>query len=194
MIEIISIRSCDSGDGIRIVAECGGVKNTYTVSADDYLESGIVKGIASIEISEWLQNADSLYSARRAALRILASAQCSAQKLYEKLCHRGFPHECAKNAAEFAKEKGYINEDWQIENYLKTLVEKKYTGRRKVLPMLLAKGYSGDRILSLLDEMYTDEDFKKFRMEFLLKQFGKTKPDSFEEAQEMKKALYKRGY
>ena len=63
-----------------------------------------------------------------------------------------------------------------------------------MLPALLAKGYSGERISAILDEKYTDSDFKKFRREFLVKTFGKTSPETHEEATEMKKALYKQGY
>ena len=194
MIRIVSIRTCDSGDGVKIIADIDGVKNTYTVAAEFFLESGIEKGYISEDVIYDLEEQGKLYDARRAAIRILASGQCSAKKLYEKLCRRGFSHKCAKNASDFALEKGYIDEEWQLASYLKILVEKKYVGRRKILPMLLAKGYSGDKILSVLDENYTDEDFKAARHAFLEKKFGKTKAESREEAEEMKKALYKQGY
>lgn len=194
MIRILSFRPCDAGDGIKLYAECDGVKNTYTVSAEFYLENRIEKGDISEDILYDIVEEDKLYGARRAAVRILAAGQCSSHKLYEKLRRRGFPHECAKNATDYVSEKGYIDEDWQIENYLKTLVEKKYYGRRKVIPTLLAKGYSADKISAVLDEKYTEGDFKKFRAEFLLKRFGKTVPETKDEAAEMKKALYKQGY
>ena len=194
MIEIISIKPCDGGDGFKVVCMDDGVKNTYAVSADFLLENGISKGCIDDDFHEVLIFEDKSYAAKRAAIRMITSSQCSANRLYTKLRSRGFPHECAKNATDFIKEKGYIDEDWQIENYLRILVEKKYFGRRKVLPMLLAKGYEGMKISASLDRMYSDEDFKKLRAEFLFWKFGKTKPETSAEALEMKKALYKQGY
>lgn len=195
MINITSIRSCDGGEGVRIVAltdDC--VKNTLTVSADDFLKLGTVKGYITDEEFKELQAADKSYAANRAAVRILSAGQCSKKKLYEKLRRRGFTHECAKNAAENAASRGYIDEQWQIESYIRELVEKRHIGRRKVVPMLLSKGYSGDKISAVLDEKYTDKDFALFRQRFLEKKFGKTMPDNREEAEEMKRALYKQGY
>lgn len=194
MISILGLRACDGGDGIKIVADIDGVKNNFTVSADFYLENGIAKGVISEDVFLYIEAEDKQYAARRAALRILSPAQCSKRKLYEKLRMRGFPHECAKNASDFAAAHGYIDEDWQIRNYLKTLVEVKHVGRRKILPTLLAKGYGGDKICTVLDETYTEEDFKAAKRAFLIKKFGKTNPETAEEATEMKKALYKQGF
>lgn len=194
MIEILSMSSCDGGDGIKITVGINGEKNTYKVFSEFYFENQIKKGeIFEEDLNSISENAN-FYAANRAAIRIISNGQCSEKKLYEKLRLRGFTHECAKNASKNAAEKGYINEDWQIENYIKTLVEKKHFGRRKIIPTLLAKGYKGDRINQILDENYSDEDFKKYRAEFLEDKFGKLKPDTSEEALEMKKALYKQGY
>ena len=41
MIEIVSIILCDGGDGVKLGIKVDGVKNTYTVSADFYLENKI---------------------------------------------------------------------------------------------------------------------------------------------------------
>ena len=43
MIEVTSIRYCDGGDGIKLTVAEDGVKNTYTVSADFYIEKNIKK-------------------------------------------------------------------------------------------------------------------------------------------------------
>ena len=174
--------------------ECDGEKNTYTVGADFYLENEILKGGISEELFDKIVEEDRFYMAKRSAIRMITLSQCSKKRLTQKLMARGFNYKCAKNATDFAARKGYIDEGWQIENYLKTLVEKKHFGRRKVIPALLAKGYSSGEINRILDEKYTDADFKKYRAEFLISTFGKAKPDSSEEALEMKKALYKQGY
>lgn len=194
MISLVSVRACDGGDGIRLSFDINGEKKSLTVSADDFLALGVTKGEIDEGVFDEICDADMNYGAVRAAIRILSAGQCSKKKLYEKLRRRGFTHSCAKNASDFAATHGYIDEDWQIENYLKTLVEKKYVGRRKVLPMLIAKGYSGSKISALLDEKYSDEDFEIAKQQFLMQKFGKTKPETYEEAEEMKKALYKQGY
>ncbi len=182
--------SCDSGDGVKIYFEEDGVKNTLVVSADDFLASGVGKGSVTEECKSLLLDAAKRYAARRAAIRIITAGQCSKKRLYEKLRVRGFSHECAKNASDFVAAQGYIDEDWQIESYLGDLVEKRYIGRRKLIPMLLAKGYSPSAVARVIDEKYTDEDFLLYRKKFLEKTFkGKTPT-----AEEIKKALYKQGY
>lgn len=194
MISLVSVRACDGGDGIRLLFDIDGEKKSLTVSADDFLAIGVTKGEVDDGVFDEICGADMNYGAVRAAIRILSAGQCSKKKLYEKLRRRGFTHLCAKNASDFAAGHGYIDENWQIENYLKTLVKVKHVGRRKVVPMLLAKGYSGDKISAILDETYTDEDFKAAKREFLMKKYGKTKPETAEEAEEMKKSLYKQGF
>ena len=190
---VLRCAAADNGDGVKIIIDIEGVKNTLTVSADDFIESGVKKGDTDFDF-EFLKDADKRYAARRAAIRILSSGQCSAQKLYQKLRARGFPHECAKNASDFAAESGYIDEEWHVSSCLRALVEKRYIGKRKLIPMLLAKGYSALKINAVIDEKYTDEDFAVFKCKFLEKKFGKTKPDTREEAEEFRKALYKQGY
>lgn len=194
MIEILSFCPCDGGDGIKVACLSDGVKNTYIVSSDFYLDAKLSKGAFDDDLLESIVCEDSAYKAKRSAIRMLSLAQCSAKKLYEKLRGKGFSHSCAKNACDFVREKGYIDEDWQIENYLKTLVLKKHFGRRKIIPTLASKGYHSDKVCTLLDKNYSDEDFANAKRDFLLEKFGKTKPDSFEEAAEMKKALYKQGF
>lgn len=194
MIEILNLRPCDGGDGVKVVCMCDGVKNTYTVSSDFYFENSIQKGVFDDDVAELIAEEDRFYNAIRTSIRLLASAQCSVKKLYEKLRLRNFSHECAKNACDFVKEKGYIDEEWQIESYLKTLILKKHVGRRKLIPMLVSKGYSADAVCRVLDKNYSDSDFAQARLEFLAEKFGKTKPETYEEAAEMKKALYKQGF
>lgn len=176
------------------VLSADGEREKLTVSVEDYTEYKLQKGEISEEMLFELRAAASRYGAKRAALRILAVGQCSRKKLQEKLLRRGFRADDARAAADFAADGGYIDENWQIESYLRELVEKRYIGRRKVVPMLLSKGYSGDKIRAVLDEKYTDADFAAYKKAFLTKKFGKTAPDTREEAEEMKKALYKQGF
>ncbi len=190
---VLRCAGADSGDGVKITIDIDGVKNTLTVSAEDFLNSGIKKGDTDFDF-ESLQEAEKSYTARRAALRIIGAGQCSKTKLYEKLRRRGFSHECAKNASDYVADCGYIDEEWQIESYLRDLVEKRYFGKRKVTLMLLAKGYSAGKINAVIEKKYSNEDFAIFKHKLLEKTFGKVKPETREEALEMKKVLYKQGF
>lgn len=192
---IQSLTAVHGGEGIALqVRSADGESEKLTVSVEDYAAYDLQKGEIDEVLLFALRDADAKYTARRAAIRILASGQCSEKKLCEKLLRRGFAYIAAKDAAAFALERGYIDEDWQIESYLKTLVKQKLVGRHKVVPMLLAKGYDGAKIRSVLESKYTDADFAKYKKAFLLKKFGKTAPETREEALEMQKALYKQGY
>ncbi|MBQ5389476.1 MAG: hypothetical protein IIU58_01055 [Clostridia bacterium] len=192
---IQSLAAVHGGEGITVtVLVQDGGKEKLTVSVGDYTAYDLQKGAISEELLFELRAAASCYEAKRAALRILAAGQCSKKKLYEKLLRRGFSSDAARAAADFAASGGYIDENWQIESYLGELVEKRYIGSRKVVPMLLAKGYSGERIRAVLAEKYTDAELARYKKAFLLKKFGKTSPETRDEALEMQKALYKQGY
>ncbi len=194
MICLVSFCSANSGDGVKAVADCDGEKCSFVISAEDFLSLGLVKGEISAKTLGKIKKAEENYSAYRAALRMLSFGGCSAKALYLKLRKRSFSH----NASEYAAKKvacgGYIDEEKQIENYLRQLVTKKFYGRRKILPYLLARGYSGDKIIALLDENYSESDFSRAKVQFLEKKFGTSVPKTPAEAAEMKKELYKRGY
>ena len=116
MIVVLSLKSCDSGDGIRVTAESDGVKNTFTVGTDFYIERGICKGEICDELFDEIVEEDRFYQAKRSAIRMLVSAQCSKKRLLQKLMAKGFRYECAKNATDFAAEKGYITRAFATED------------------------------------------------------------------------------
>ena len=192
---IQSLAAVHGGEGIAVtVLLADGEKEKLTVSVSDYAAYDLQKGEIDETLFLALRRAASVYEAKRAALRILAAGQCSRKKLFEKLIRRGFVADAARAAADFAADGGYIDENWQIESYLRELVEKRCIGRRKVVPMLLSKGYSGENIRAVLEGKYTDADFARVKKAFLVKKFGKTSPETREEALEMQKALYKQGF
>ena len=194
MITLLALAAADGGEGVRLTVETDGETERLTVSVEDHFALALQKGTLAEEQYAEIVAAAEKYAARRAALRMLSAGQCSCARLYQKLRARGIPGAAARDAAEFASAHGYIDERAQIESYVKQMVERKYMGRRKILPMLLAKGYKADEICAVLDAEYTDRDFARAKQEFLQKKFGKTVPATLEEAQEMKKALYKQGY
>ena len=194
MISLVSFRSVDSGDGVKIVADRDGEKISLVISADDFLSLSVVKGECDEALFEEISVSASNFSAYKSAIRMLSVGQCSKKAIYDKLRRRSFSHSAALYASEKVFSRGYINEKWQIENYLKTLISRKFCGRRKAVPFLLAKGYKSADISEVLEENFSESDFAKAKEQFLLKKFGKTKADSAAELAEMKKALYKQGF
>ena len=194
MISLVSFCSVDAGDGVKLVADKDGEKISLIISADDFLSLSIVKGECDEALFEEISASASNYSAYKSAIRMLSACQCSKKAIYDKLRRRSFSHSASLFAAEKAFSAGYINEKWQIENYLATLICKKFCGRRKAVPFLLAKGYKSADINASLEENFSERDFAKAKEQFLLKKFGKTKAESAAELAEMKKALYKQGF
>lgn len=192
---IQSLAAVHGGEGITLtILSADGEKQLLTVSAEDYTAYKLQKGEIDGELLLALTEAADLYDARRAAFRILSAGQCSQKKLFEKLCRRGFSAKQARAASDFAASSGYMDERWQIESYLREMVDRKCMGRRKILPALLAKGYRAEDIYAVMDEKYSDRDFAAAKKTFLEKKFGKTVPESREEAKAMREALYKQGF
>ena len=134
------------------------------------------------------------YAALRAAVRMLGAGQCSRRRLYEKLRARRIPDADAAFAVETAYAAGYIDEDWQLKSYIRTLTAQKQYGPRKLYAALAAKGYRGDDIRRAMDESFGEEEIRAARRAFLEKKFGKTAPATRDEAAAMRQALYKQGF
>lgn len=195
--EIVRLTSVDGGDGVRLTLigfADGEEKQTLTLSADDFLSLGVAKGGLDEEAFDTLCAAAARYTALRAAYCLLSAGQCSRKKLYAKLRARHIPDAEARFAVETAYLRGYIDEDWQIASYIRTLAEKNLYGPRKIYASLVAKGYSGDAVRQALSETLDEESVLRLKRAFLEKKFGKTKPETREEAQKMRAALYKQGY
>ncbi len=195
--EIVRLTSVDGGDGVRLTLTGfadGEEKRTLTLSADDFLSLGVMRGGLDEEAFQTLSDAAGRYTALRAAYRLLSAGQCSRKKLYEKLRARRIPDADARFAVETAYARGYIDEDWQIASYIRTLAEKNLYGPRKIHASLAAKGYSGDAVRKALAETLDEEKVLRLKRAFLEKKFGKTKPETPKEAQTMCAALYKQGF
>ena len=186
--------AADGGEGVTVTIRHGEEIERLTVSVADYTALSPTKGETDEAAYFALLHADARYRAVRAALRLLAVGQCSKYRLQQKLRARHFAPEDAEYAATFAAENGYLDESWQILSYLKLLICKKQYGRRKIFPVLLAKGYRADQVREILAENFCDEDFAAAKSAFLERKFGKTVPESAEEARAMKAALYKQGF
>ena len=186
----------DGGDGVRLTLADfeDGEGRTLTVSADDFVALGILRGGMDADTLAAVTAAAGKYMALRAAYRMLAAGQCSRRRLYEKLRARHTSDADARFAVDTAYEKGYIDEDWQLRSYIRTLTAKNLYGPRKLYAALAAKGYGGADIRRAMDECFGEDAVRAAKRAFLEKKFGKTVPDTRDEAQAMRNALYKQGF
>lgn len=194
MILLTSLTATDGGEAVKLVFDVDGEKESYVIAAADHFLIGLKKGEISGDDYLSVKIAAERYNAIRIAIRSLASGQCSAKRLYVKLLQKSIRAADAQYAVRFVREHGYIDEKAQIESYLREMIGHKCMGRHKIVPALLAKGYRSADIHAVLEEQYTEQDFAQAKKAFLQKKFGKTSPETREEAEEMKKALYKWGY
>lgn|GEM_PF-1354866 len=194
MILVTSFAATDGGEAVKVLLDVDGETEKYVLSAADHFTLSLRKGEIDGETYVSVKVAADHYKAVRLASSLSAHSPCSAKKLYGKLRQRGISAGDAQYAVDFLLRIGFLDEKWQIESYLRDMVGKKYMGRHKAVPALLAKGYTSRDIQSVLEEHYSETDFAEAKRAFLLKKFGKLSPDSREEAEEMKKALYKNGH
>ena len=189
---VTRMASVDGGDGVRLTFADfpDGEGRTLTVSADDFLALRLARGGMDADTLAAVTAAAGL----RAAVRMLGAGQCSRRRLYEKLRARRIPDADAAFAVETAYAAGYIDEDWQLKSYIRTLTAQRQYGPRKLYAALAAKGYRGDDIRRAMDESFGEEEIRAARRAFLEKKFGKTAPATRDEAAAMRQALYKQGF
>ena len=193
---VTRLTSADGGDGVRLTLADfpDGEGRTLTISADDFHAMRIARGAMDADTLAAVTEAAGRYAALRAAIRILGAGQCSRRRLYEKLRARRITDADATFAVDTVYAKGYIDEDWQLRSYIRTLTAQKQYGPRKLYAALAAKGYRGDDIRRAMDENFGAEEIRTARRVFLEKKFGKTAPETRDEAAAMRQALYKQGF
>lgn len=194
MIVATSFTATDGGEAVRIVLDVDGEKETYVISVADHFLIGLKKGEVAGDDYLSVKIAADRYNAIRVAIRSITAAQCSAKRLFVKLLQKQIRPCDAEYAVRYVRDRGYIDEKSQIESYLRDMVGRKFMGQHKVVPALLAKGYNSKLIHAVLEEQYTESDFAEAKKAFLEKKFGKASPETREEAEEMKKVLYKQGF
>ena len=164
----------------------------YTVNPALYAEIGSpnVGDELSTEQLSAVKYADELYRARKKALSLLAFADNNERNLRMKLSRAGFSREMAEGVCSEMVSLGYINEKKQLERLILTEANTKLRGPSKIVPALIAKGYSSSDIREVMHRLVDlgEVDFKKNAKSLLEKKL----PDA--SAEEKKKFLYKNGY
>ena len=133
------------------VDECGEVR-VYSISSLAYSSMCFVVGgeLSDDELSE-LSRLDSMYRAIKKALSLLSYSDKNKKELYLRLVRDGHSRENARLAVEYCLERGYINEDDQLERLVLREANVNLRGPRYIREKLGAKGYSRDGIDSAID-------------------------------------------
>ncbi len=91
-------------------------------------------------------------NAKDAALNIILSKRRSGKEVFEKLSDKGYSEEESREAVEYFKEKGYINEGDYARRYTSDAVKIKGFGKKRIEMELKRRGISDEDIAAALDE------------------------------------------
>lgn len=138
-----------------------------------------------------IKYSDELYRARRKALSLLSLADNNERTLLRKLTAYGISRDAADEVVREMVGHGYINESAQLERLILSEANHKLTGPKKLLPKLIAKGYSKPDVQAVISRLTErgELDFAQNAERLVKKKLGE---DS--SLEEKNKLLYKSGY
>lgn len=170
-----------------------GESARYTVYASTFAEIGSPS--VGEPLDEWqtsvIKRCDELIRAKKKALNILAYADNNRRNLAVKLLRAGFGRDVVDAVCDEMIALGYIDERRQLERIILDEANRKLRGPLKIVPALVAKGYSSSEVKETLHALVEsgEIDFKRNAKLLLDKKLS----DDFGE-EEVKKILYKNGY
>ncbi len=192
-MKVIYLRDAKERGYIRVGFLCDGKKEEYCVSSSDYRGAGELRCGDSLskEQRELLFLADMRYRAKKKALNILSYGDNSEKMLYLKLCRSGIDKSVAKETARQMVGLGYINDIRQIKRQVVNLATLSNQGPLKIIPKLVAKGYSKNEVEEAISELCDsgEIDFLDIQKK-LLESSGIEEKDS----SDARKILYKHGF
>ena len=167
------------------------IRESYEVSKEDYLSIGEPREgeeILDEEISVITRISDEKEAFDR-ALHIVAFGDNSYREMCEKLMQRGFSRSVCDTAIEKLKSLGYIDEDRQLRRLIEYTAKEKLIGIKKLVPLLVSKGYSSSDVVRIVGECEKDGniDFNEIRKSLI---------DKYSPGDEKEKRLllYKHGF
>ena len=170
-----------------------GEKHIYTVSESAYSEIGSPYPPCEIDggMLESICFADECYRAKSIALRLLSYADNNERSLITKLVSRGIGREVARDTVDEMIKLGYVNEKRQLERLILKEANGSLAGPKKLIPKLMAKGYSRADIDSVIDMLCEagEIDFQKNKEELIAKKVTRGATE-----EEISAILYKNGY
>ena len=137
-----------------------------------------------------LRESDEYCRATKKALNILSYADNNRRNLSAKLSRGGFSREVCQRVVSDMVSHGYIDERRQLERIILVEANTKLRGPMKIIPTLVAKGYSSSDVRGVMTSLVEsgEIDFKANAKALLNKKL----PDG--DAEERRQFLYKNGY
>ena len=164
----------------------------YTVNLRTYADIGAPSVGDAIDDGqlELIRDYDEYYRATKKALNILAYADNNTRNLRVKLMRAGYDRRVCDRVVSDMLERGYIDERRQLERLITLEANTKLRGPMKIVPSLVAKGYSGGEVREVMSALVEsgDIDFKANAKALLNKKL----PDA--DGEERRKFLYKHGF
>lgn len=175
---------------LGIAEEGESARYTVNLSAFEEIGSPSVGAELTDEQMSVIQHTDRLCRARKKALSLLAFADNNQRTLRMKLARCGFDREISEEVCREMVERGYINEQRQLQRLIVNEANVKLRGPGRIIPALAAKGYSSSDIRLVLHGLVEsgEIDFKKNALTLIEKKLPGADPE------EEKKFLYKNGY
>ncbi len=162
-----TILGIDSGDGAV----------AYTVEAALYAQIGTPPPSSEIpkEAFERIAYRDEIFRATKKALSLLSYSDNNCRTLEAKLRRAGFSSTAARECVGEMLSRGYINEVRQIERLVLSEAKFKLTGRGKIIPKLIAKGYKRVEIEGVIDALVErgELDFEEIKRTLVMKKLGR---------------------
>jgi SOS response regulatory protein OraA/RecX len=162
--------------------------NIVTLSDEGEYDEKIMLDHSADEITT--AEADELIKAEKKALSLLSYADNNRRTLKQKLLRAGFGYEICDTVCEKMLSLGYIDENRQLERLILVEANTKLRGPERIIPALVAKGYSMSDIKAVMRELVKsgEIDFNKNARALISKKL----PDA--DIEEKRKFLYKNGY
>ena len=171
----------------------GAEKRIYTVSESAYSEIGSPNPPCEVDFGmlELICNADECYRAKSLALKLLSYADNNERTLTTKLVSRGIKRDVAHDTVAEMVRLGYVDEKRQLERLILKEANGSLAGPKKLVPKLMAKGYSRSDIDSVMYRLCENGeiDFQKNREDLIAKKVTRGATE-----EEIRAILYKNGY
>ena len=193
MARLLYIKEIKDSHLLRLGIQEGEETSGYTVSSRLYSEIGSPMRRETLTDEQLvdIKREDEYVRAKKKALSYLAFADNNERTLRTKLIGKGFSREVSCDVAREMVTLGYIDERRQLERLVLTEANVKLAGQNKIVPKLMAKGYSSSDINTVIRELVDsgEIDFRANARRLIEK---KLPADA--DSEEKKKLLFKNGY
>ena len=194
-IELVSVFVTNEGKEVQLEVELREGENSdrrlFKMPRSIFESFGISEGEISREDMTDIMDADERYKALKRAFDIVAYGRNSRKVLEDKLRHRGFSPQIARDIAEYMKNHGYIDEDEDANREVDLCVRKLW-GSKRILMHLHQKGYDSE-IISAAKKYMETIDFVDVCVKLVREKY-KTLPKDDAERQKVIAALIRHGF